>query len=197
MIGVNNDIHHAKMMRAIKMRLFGLGQTPSAVSDLFCKEGSNPLPGVTLLWYMPQRSRSGGSSGGTGATGGNSAGNGESIGSIVSADTVPVHKFRYRRRSGVVFSTGGNSNNNNNNNNRHYSKKDGSSGSKNIAKKHAWEYFTCNDENVEIRDGRFSTVDAFVPEKDMRVEYQVQAWNGYGASECSRCIFSSLCLAVS
>ena len=153
------------MMRAIKMRLFGLGQTPVVASDLFCKEGADLGHGVTLLWHMLPRSRSGA--------------NGAGASSGAAGDAVPVHKFRYRRRSGFMLTSS--------NKNNHIDKK--AEG----VKKHVWEYFACDDDNVEIRGGRYSSVDAFVPEKDMRVEYQVQAWNGYGASEWSK---SEICFVA-
>eukprot|EP00946_MAST-07B_sp_MAST-7B-sp1_P002146 g2146.t1 len=153
MIGVNNTIHHAKIMRAIKMRLFGLGQTPVVASDIICKKIVSPGQGVTLSWHMLTQS--------------GSAGSADSA--KTAADTSSVHKFRYRRRSGVVLAS--------------ISQNTGASTGR--AKEHTWNYFVFDDESLEIRGGRYSAIDAFVPEKDMRIEYQIQAWNSYGASQWS------------
>ena len=83
MIGVVNEIHHAKIMRAIKMRLFGLGETPDTPSGLFCKESKLLKPEITLFWHMP-RNR--------------------------PKDVMPVHKFRFRRKVGKVHSLARNNN---------------------------------------------------------------------------------------
>ena len=69
-VGVTNELHHAKIVRAITIILFGLGARPRSVDGLTCLKTT--MAGTHLLWISKQQQQTQGEQ--TAVVGGKSAG---------------------------------------------------------------------------------------------------------------------------